>query len=186
MTAGRKGRRLSKDERALWDGVTRSVAPLQRRSSKQDRDIEEQSEAAPKAAVRPASRLKVSAPPSKSMRVPALAPLERRLKQRLGRGREDVDARIDLHGDTQAEAHDRLRRFLRSSQDKGATLVLVITGKGARPGSGREGVLKRQVPLWLALPELRDYVVGFDIASATHGGEGALYVRIRKRRTAGR
>lgn len=77
-----------------------------------------------------------------------------------------------------------LLRFLRSIQAKGGKLVLVITGKGVR-GSGHpeRGVLRRQVPLWLALPEFRDLVVGFDKAAIGHGGEGALYVRLRKRRS---
>ena len=69
-------------------------------------------------------------------------------------------------------------RFLRRASDKGASVALVITGKGTRG----DGVLKRQVPMWLMLPEFREYVVGFDDAAIGHGGEGALYVRVRKRR----
>lgn len=64
---------------------------------------------------------------------------------------------------------------------RNARLVLVITGKGAR-GEGERGVLKRQVPHWLALPEFRTLVVGFENAHITHGGEGALYVRLRRTR----
>jgi DNA-nicking Smr family endonuclease len=104
--------------------------------------------------------------------------LERRLKQRLARGTRAIDARLDLHGFTESEAHDALLRFLRSSQSKGAKVVLVITGKGRL---GREhGVLRRAVPLWLKLPEFRQAVVSFEPASVGHGGEGALYVRVRK------
>ena len=109
---------------------------------------------------------------------PALAPLDRKTKSRIARGTRDIDARIDLHGHTQAEAHDALIRFLRRARDKGASVVLVITGKGTRG----DGVLKRQVPMWLSLPEFRDLVVGFDDAAIGHGGEGALYVRVRKKR----
>ena len=72
-------------------------------------------------------------------------------------------------------------RFLRRARDKGASVVLVITGKGGR-GDGERGVLKRAVPMWLTLPEFREYVVGFDAAAIGHGGEGALYVRVRKRK----
>ena len=87
----------------------------------------------------------------------------------------------DLYsGLTQAEAHEALLRFLRRAQAEGAKFVLVITGKGG-PGGDR-GVLRRQVPLWLALPELRACVLGFDVAHVGHGGEGALYVRLRKGR----
>jgi DNA-nicking Smr family endonuclease len=85
---------------------------------------------------------------------------------------------------TQREAHDALLRFLRSAQDRGVTLVLVITGKGkaGAESPGERGVLKRQVPQWLRLPAVRDLVVGFEPAHITHGGEGALYVRLRRAR----
>jgi DNA-nicking Smr family endonuclease len=117
-------------------------------------------------------------------RPPGLAPIDRRLKQKLARGREAIDASIDLHGLTQAEAHAALAHFLRRARADGARLVLVITGKGARTDdfTADRGVLRRQVPLWLRSVELRDYVVGFDSAHVAHGGEGALYVRIRRSR----
>jgi len=70
-------------------------------------------------------------------------------------------------------------RFLHAASSRGARLVLVITGKG-RVGQSERGVLKRQVPQWLALPEFREWVVGFEDAHISHGGEGALYVRIRR------
>ena len=75
-------------------------------------------------------------------------------------------------------------RFLQAAQRDGAKFVLVITGKGARAQDehGERGVLKRQVPLWLKLPEFRAYVVGFEDAHIGHGGEGALYVRLRRAR----
>jgi DNA-nicking Smr family endonuclease len=106
-------------------------------------------------------------------------PLGRRMKQRVARGNETIDARLDLHGFTQSEAHSALLRFLRSAHDRDARLVLVITGKGR---GGEMGVLRRQVPQWLALPEFRALVVGFEDASIRHGGEGALYVRVRRSR----
>ena len=74
----------------------------------------------------------------------------------------------------------RLVRFLRRAQSDGAKFVLVITGKGARSSDPDRGVLRRQVPLWLGLPEFRDTVVGFEEAHTAHGGEGALYVRLRR------
>ena len=126
---------------------------------------------------------------------PPLAGLEPRTRRKLGRGAE-VDARLDLHGLTQQAAHRRLRGFLFEAQAAGHNVVLVITGKGdfARLGDlepqgvlhgfqeGR-GVLKRAVPLWLAEPDLRAVVLGFEAAGRRHGGEGALYVRIRRKRT---
>jgi DNA-nicking Smr family endonuclease len=110
-----------------------------------------------------------------------LQPLDRRMRQRVARGREQIDARIDLHGLTQSEAHAALARFVSSAAARGARLVLVITGKGGR-GDGERGVLRRQVPHWLALPEFRDLVGGFEDAHVAHGGAGALYVRLRRRR----
>lgn len=107
----------------------------------------------------------------------------------------EVDARLDLHGLTQAAAHHRLRLFLLEAQALGHGVVLVITGKGDMDtgdmerrggphfGEGR-GVLRRAVPLWLAEPDLRAVVLGFEAAGRRHGGEGALYVRIRRRRGA--
>jgi DNA-nicking Smr family endonuclease len=96
-----------------------------------------------------------------------------------------VDGVIDLHGLRQAEAHGRLIAFLLRSQAAGHGLVLVITGKGgaAAPGVFEErGVLRRSVPHWLRLPDLRGVVLGFEEAQAPHGGSGALYVRLRRRR----
>ena len=91
---------------------------------------------------------------------------------------------------TQMRAHGALLRFLRRAQSDGAKIVLVVTGKGSggRSRSGEydedreRGVLRRQVPMWLALPEFRLLVVGFDDAHVGHGGEGALYVRLRRAR----
>src|ERR1019366_4885255 len=93
--------------------------------------------------------------------------------------KQAIDARLDLHGLTQSEAHAALLRFLRSAGARDARLVLVITGKGR---GGEPGVLRRQVPQWLGLPEFRSLVLGFEDAHVTHGGEGALYVRLRRAR----
>jgi DNA-nicking Smr family endonuclease len=174
----RSRRPLTADEHALWSHVTRSVAPLRRRRPQPAAEsAAEEMEAKPA----PLSRTPAPRPVP---RPPGLAPIDRRLKQKLARGREPIDASIDLHGLTQAEAHAALVRFLRNARADGARLVLVITGKGARSDdfTADRGVLRRQVPLWLRSAELRDIVIGFDWAHAAHGGEGALYVRIRRRR----
>jgi DNA-nicking Smr family endonuclease len=170
-------RRLTDDEHALWQGVAHSVSPLRKRTRRQQ--ISEEPESASSA---PASRAKAA---GKSAPKPvSRAPLGRKLKKRVARGSHAIDGRLDLHGFTQAEAHNALLHFLRTRQARGARLVLIITGKGFRGDMsvGERGVLKRMVPMWLRLPEFRDYVIGFESAAVGHGGEGALYVTLRKSR----
>ena len=182
--SSRGGKRvLSYEERVLWSTITRSISPLAGRTVENETEDE-----APAPAPASPSRVRASvtaatiAPPPKP-KAPPLAPLGRRMRQRVARGREAIDARFDLHGLTQAEAHAALSRFLHSAGGRGARLVLIITGKGRR--GGEPGVLRRQVPLWLALPEFRDLVIGFEDAHVAHGGEGALYVRLRRQRGEG-
>jgi DNA-nicking Smr family endonuclease len=172
-------RKLRDDELDLWKGVTRSVSPLPRRASPPSQPPGED-----RAAAKPAVKRKPKPAPVLSPKAvappPALAPIDRRTRQRLARGTESIDARLDLHGRTQAEAHAALLAFLRRAQAQGAKTALVITGKGAAEGARERGVLRRQVPLWLALPEFRKFVVGFEPAHVAHGGEGAFYVRLRR------
>ena len=115
--------------------------------------------------------------------MPPFAPLERTLKRKLSRGRMTADAALDLHGFRQEEAYGALHAFLYRSQGEGARVVLVVTGKGSRGGDvfGNAGVLRRAVPMWLALPDFRPIVIGFEEAGRPHGGAGALYVRLRRR-----
>jgi DNA-nicking Smr family endonuclease len=184
MTAdgSRKGRRLSSDDIAVWTGVTRSVRPLRKRARTVETDVELVAPVKPSRVTKPIVPAPlIATPPPKPKKVPAPASLDRKAKQKIARGRDSIDGRLDLHGHTQAEAHDALLRFLRRTQAKGGRVVLVITGKGGR-GENEHGVLKRAVPLWLALPEFRDLVIGFDSAAIPHGGEGAMYVRLRKMR----
>jgi DNA-nicking Smr family endonuclease len=159
-------RPLSEEERALWRGFVRSITPLQ--PVRQTPDLD---------GLLPVDRPAPTQP---------LGPLGRRLKQRVARGREPIDARLDLHGFTQQQAHAALLGFLHRAQTEGVRIALVVTGKGTSRGTGKgtsmheRGVLKRQVPLWLSLPEFRSLVVGFEDAHIGHGGEGALYVRLRR------
>jgi DNA-nicking Smr family endonuclease len=112
-----------------------------------------------------------------------LTKLDRRTRQRVARGRVEIDARLDLHGMTLERARSRLGTFLASAQARGAGLALVITGKGsASQRHGERGALRREVPHWLSLPEFRPLVIGFEEAAPSHGGAGALYVRIRRDR----
>jgi DNA-nicking Smr family endonuclease len=187
-------RSLSDEEHALWTGVARSVTPLH--PSRRAAEVPEATHASEVAAklptkdatsAQPRSRAAVPSETRSEEKTPPLAPLGRRLKQRVARGREPIDARLDLHGFTQTQAHAALLRFLRRAQSDGVRMVLVVTGKGTSKGGEphERGVLKRQVPLWLALPEFRSLVVGFEDAHIGHGGTGALYVRLRRAQRAG-
>ena len=185
--AGRQ-RRLTDDEITLWIAVAKSVsrragaalpAPRKPRLSP--------GAPAPREAV--AER---AVHPPKTKAPPPLAPLDKRLRRRLARGRGAIDRSIDLHGMTQSVAHEALRGFLAAAQGRGDRLVVVVTGKGGGRANGREaswveapGVLRRSVPHWLHAPDLRAIVLGFEEAGRAHGGAGALYVRLRRDERAG-
>ena len=174
---GKRRRVLSAEERVLWTAVTKSIAPL--RDSDTSEDVETAEHIAPQVDIPSAKKARLAEPAGN--RPPPLAPLGRRMRARVARGKEAIDGRLDLHGLTQSEAHTALLRFLRAAITRDARLVLVITGKGGR-GEGERGVLKRHVPQWLGLPEFRALIVGFEQAHVAHGGEGALYIRVRRTR----
>jgi DNA-nicking Smr family endonuclease len=179
-------RRLSDEEIDLWIAVSKSVA--RRKGAKLPSARKLEPAAAEAAGSPPEPPRKRAAPAPKIPAQPPLAPLERRLKKQLARGRSAIDQSIDLHGMTQAQAHQALRGFLIYAQSQGDRLALVVTGKGAPKtrifGSDDfdgPGVLRRLVPHWLQAPELRAVVLGFEEAGRAHGGSGALYVRLRRR-----
>ncbi|MCJ8144437.1 Smr/MutS family protein [Ancylobacter sp. A5.8] len=195
----RRRRPLRPDEKQLWEHVTRSVremrpAPKRRPAAPVIEEAVTAAAAPPEKLAKPAKAAPLKpVPPPKTPSPPPLAPLEPKTRRRLSRGAE-VDARLDLHGLTQGAAHSRLNAFLRGAQGAGHSLVLVITGKGSSgpaegamlfQGEGR-GVLRRLVPQWLSAPEMRGIVIGFETAARGHGGEGALYVRVRRMRGDGR
>jgi DNA-nicking Smr family endonuclease len=192
----RRGRLLDPEEVALWRHVTRSVKPLPGRdelpeplvSSPPAPDPAPDQPTAETAVGSLAKKPKKPAAP----RLAPLAPLDRRQRVRLRRGTEPVEASLDLHGMRQAEAHASLVGFLQRAQRANLRLVVVITGKGGarfEAGDGdlfaERGILRRVVPQWLAAADLRSVVLGYGEAGREHGGAGALYVRLRRRREAG-
>lgn len=177
-------RALTEEDRELWELVAKQVKPLRKhRATKVHTAPRTEASSAvlvakPALSTRPLAQ--APAPSPSKPAIPPLAPLGKRERTKLSRGRSEIEARLDLHGMTQMRAHRALSGFLHRAHHDGLTFVLVITGKG-RSG-GESGVLRRQVPEWLSLPEFRAFVVGFEEAAISHGGEGALYVRIRRAR----
>ena len=186
----RRRKTLSGEDARLWRKVAESLTPLPGRALPEADEGPTPALPEPKPMPNTGAALRLAPPPAKAKPVmAALAPIDRRTRQRLVSGKLAIDDRIDLHGMTQARAHTALRGFLNSAQARGCKMVLVITGKGKpldihhhQDLHHERGVLKRVVPKWLHLPEFRDLVVSVEDAHIAHGGEGALYVRLRKRR----
>jgi len=183
VSGHRRKRALSEDDRALWEMVSRQVKPLKKKprvaKPHPPMSAAEPAPAAPTVTSRPIAP--IHAPKPIKPAIPPLVSLGRRERSRLSRGRNEIDARLDLHGMTQSRAYQALHLFLQRAHNEGHTFVLIITGKGAA-GDSERGVLRRQVPHWLSLPEFRSLVIGFEEATIGHGGAGALYVRIRRAR----
>jgi DNA-nicking Smr family endonuclease len=173
-------RALRKDEIALWRAVTRHVAPFAGREWP-----ESAPEITPPQAPLAADTSPGSGPSTAPVHPPSATPgaRDRKLLTSVAVRKIVPQARIDLHGMRQVEAHSALTRFLRRAHGKGHRIVLVITGKGDGEGEfwweGR-GVLRRNLPNWLDTPEMKTLVVGYQEAAQQHGGAGAFYVQLRK------
>lgn len=187
-------RRLRADERELWEQVARSTVPMHPK-----RKIEAplaEPEAPAKEKKQPPKRepipaFKVGSKPRQETRIPAPstpAPrMDAKAFRKLSQGKLEPEGRIDLHGMRVDEAHAELINFILRSHTKGRRLVLVITGKGTGPGPQgplpyQRGILRRQVPHWLQQNPVAPLVLETRTASLRHGGEGALYVYLRRRR----
>jgi DNA-nicking Smr family endonuclease len=203
--AGKSGRKSPDvDEGDLWSHAAQSVEPLKRKKLRvhaavdalkvgeptSPKRIKAPTESLPVASSKKPTAAKPPAAPA-AMQPPPLAEFDRKKVRKLRSGRVDIEARVDLHGLRQHEAHAALIAFLRRCQRKGQSWVLVITGKGKAesgdqdtpfemPGARDRGVLRRNVPRWLEEPELRGLVVSYATAAIQHGGDGALYVHLRK------
>ena len=173
----------------LWDEVRATIAPFKKGR-----------------ALKPAGKVQLITPfrtaaPSQpenvlrrpSSAAPPLASFDRRTAQKLGRGKSEPEARLDLHGTGLEDARFALLNFLASRRAQGLKMVLVITGKGASPfarhtlhgvshfhSPEREGKLRREVPRWLEEAQFRIHVIGFQPAHPRHGGGGAYYIRLRR------
>lgn len=114
--------------------------------------------------------------------------VDHRTSQRLKRGQIPIEGRLDLHGKTQNEAYDALLDYIPHAYNQGKRCVLIITGKGSRQENSasssqpKTGILKQKTPEWLSTSPLNAYVLRIETARQIHGGEGALYVLLRRER----
>ncbi|MQP65709.1 DNA mismatch repair protein MutS [Niveispirillum sp. SYP-B3756] len=209
--AERRGKKPSAAELDLWRTVMRDAVPLRGPKRRPKAGDETASPVAPPPAPAtappPSKHPTLAPPPAAALNAERLADLlrgvplkqkaavtvqlapttlgarsgiDKRTNEKVRRGRLAIDGRIDLHGLTQSEAHDALIGFVRRSHVQGRRLLLVITGKGGMPRG--EGVLRSAVPRWLHETPTRDLVLAVHQAQPQHGGGGAYYVYLRRRR----
>lgn len=192
-------RRLTEDELALWQAVAKSVTPLKRKRAKKpaaDEDaVSKPASSPPAKKAPPGKRPKTpkGPPPVVPAAMPAPKPLpqltpapvpgampgiDKRQGERFRRGQLPIEGKIDLHGRTQAEAHDALQHFIERAYKAGKRQLLVITGKGMT--QSKSGILKTNVPRWLNEAPMRRLILAISQARPEHGGEGALYVLLKR------
>jgi DNA-nicking Smr family endonuclease len=162
-------------DRGIWQEAVRDVRPL--RSARPANSAESRREA--DAVSTRAEQGGTTPPQMPLLPLDRFAGIDRANAERLKRGLHRIEARLDLHGMTQAEAHGALAAFIAASRTAGRRCVLVITGRGL--GQNGPGVLKSSVPRWLEEPELRRHILAIAPAQPQHGGPGASYLLLRRR-----
>ena len=173
MKKGKKSTEKDDDEGVkLWRHVTKSVRPLREKPAPAKPPVVTSK-------TKPALEKPRLPPPPLPKFQPAARPpaFDKGEEQKLRKGAREVEARIDLHGMGQVEAYDALHRFIARSRNRDLRNLLVITGKGRVGG----GVLRRMLPLWLEEAGLRANILAFIPARREHGGEGAFYIRLKKK-----
>lgn len=187
----RKTRDLSEDDRTLWDKVRASATPLRPTAVKAPDHAPPPPGGKPKPARTTPAKKTVSGKPANgavitpNARRAAPLRMDKKTFDRLSRGKMKPDARIDLHGMTQTEAHHELNDFILTAHARGHRLALVITGKGRvnydeGPIPVRTGILRHNVPQWLKMAPLSRVVLQIAEAHPRHGGSGALYVYLSR------
>lgn len=199
------------DGERLWKKIAAGVTPLKKTKHKRHAPAEPAADSRRPAKAEPEAKTKrasaaappplrkwESRPPGPPPLVPGqLAGLDRRSGDKLRRGQMPVDAKLDLHGMTQEGAHATVARFIERQHAAGARCVLIVTGKGGRAAgdpfqpkavpsrftfSGGRGILKEALPRWLNEPRLRQHIIAVQPASRAHGGDGAVYVLLKRKR----
>jgi DNA-nicking Smr family endonuclease len=178
---------LTPEDQILWDLMMRDVTPLK----DQPKDSALQSSLKTTAQIKPSKTPPVKATMPKPVKPQAgSAEVDRRTGQKLKRGQLAIEGRLDLHGMTQAQAHESLRRFIKGAYSRGLRCLLVITGKGRMSVDGEghheraPGVIRRSLPLWLEMDDLRPLILKTENAHAKDGGGGAFYILLRRQRSA--
>ena len=197
-----KRRKLSEDDLSVWRRVAETTSPLVQPRGGTDTDSVDEpiKQSQNKVGPHPVRAFQIGQTAKPVVTPHAFKPspaetlsrapvsMDRKSFAKMKRGKLRPEARIDLHGMTVAQAHPALNRFILSSQSAGRRLVLVITGKGREdrddfgPIPVPKGVLRHQVPMWLAAPPLSQAVLQIAEAHVSHGGWGAYYVYLRKPR----
>lgn len=166
----------------LWRRVAESITPLKRRKPA---PVFPPPAAGPPPASEPSRRARGPVPrpigppprperPAPELRAGTASGVDRSTNDKLKRGQLPIDAKLDLHGMDRARAHRALDRFLEGAAGQGRRCVLVVTGKS--------GVLKSDVPRWLNEQPARSRLIAFAAAQPRHGGAGALYLLLKRRR----
>lgn len=193
----RRQKTLSREDQELWELVKKSATPIHAASftpvsvSKISTPVIEGYRPLKTVKIKPVKeallRFDLAADPMQPL-TRATKILDKRTHDRLRKGKTAPEARIDLHGMTAAQAHGTLRGFIRTSHARGLRLVLVITGKGstAREEVGimptRSGVLRHALPQWLGMPDMHPMILQISSAHQRHGGGGAYYVYLKRKR----
>lgn len=188
----RKKRPLRPDEEALWQQVRKTVQPVTTKRQNLKHWLDENSNQPFENSIsKKPPDIQPAPQPSRQYLAPDYSPpisspnatskftslIDDKTARKLVKGKQTIDARIDLHGMTQERAHRVLLNFVFQQYFAGSKMVLVITGKGRM----NEGVLRNAVPRWLREPQLAEFVSAFRVSHIAHGGEGALYVRLRNK-----
>jgi DNA-nicking Smr family endonuclease len=181
----RRGRELTGEEAALWRAVARSVTPLE---AVPQVELATSLEDAPSPRLPPRPAAPAPPKPARTRRpAPRLDAGDPKEARKVARGRREIDATLDLHGLTQDAAHERLCRFVETAQAAGARTLLVVTGKGA--GEARvpfaeapRGILRQRFLEWVEAPPLSPRIASVRGAHQRHGGGGAFYVMVKRKR----
>ncbi len=177
-TNGKDGRGLTQEDVRVWKVGTHDVVPLEE-GAKHEIPGDDFVSPPQKSAV-PKPPAAIPPPKAPERKEPSQPPqLDLRTDLRLRRGQMEIQARLDLHGLSQEQAHNRLNDFVVSSHRRGFRCVLVITGKGK---SG-QGVLRDKLPHWLSMSPISGLVLKTQVATVRDGGSGAFYLYLKRTRT---